>query len=40
MNPIAQGLGIGIISGLVLFFVCARLGYIEKLMDMMDRWFK
>lgn len=40
MNPIAQAFGIGILIGIVLFFILARLGLIDKFLISVDKWFK
>lgn len=40
MNPIAQAFGIGIVLGIILFFILARAGLIDKLLVSMDKWFK
>jgi|GEM_PF-2041886 hypothetical protein len=40
MSLIAQSFGTGIILGILLFFVCAHLGWIDKLLISVDRWFR
>lgn len=40
MNPIAQAFGIGIILGIILFFILARIGLIDKFLVSLDKWFK
>jgi predicted RND superfamily exporter protein len=40
MNPVAQAFGIGIILGIILFFILARVGLIDKLLVSIDKWFK
>lgn len=40
MNPTAQAFGIGIILGVILFFILARAGLIDKLLASMNKWFK
>lgn len=40
MNAMAQAFGIGTILGIVLFFVLARFGVIDKLLVSIERWFK
>ena len=40
MSPIAQAFGIGMILGIVLFFVLAGFGVIDKLIVSMNKWFK
>ena len=40
MSGIAQALGIGFLLGIVLFFICAWLGWIDKLIVSMDKWFR
>jgi len=40
MNTLAQSFAIGIILGLVLFFAFARLGWIDRFLLSMDRWFR
>lgn len=40
MNPIAQAFGIGIVLGIILFFVLARAGLIDKWLASMDKWFR
>jgi hypothetical protein len=34
---VAQALGFGIVAGIVLFFVLQRLGWIDKLIDKLER---
>jgi predicted RND superfamily exporter protein len=40
MSVIAQSFGIGIMLGIILFFVCAYFGWIDKLLISVDRWFR
>lgn len=40
MNQTAQALGIGTIIGIILFFVLAAFGLIDKLIASMERWFR
>jgi hypothetical protein len=40
MNPIAEAFGIGIIIGIVLFFVSVYFGWIDKLINAIDKRFK
>ncbi len=40
MNLIAQAFGIGIIIGIILFFVFVRLGWIDKLIESIEKWFR
>jgi predicted RND superfamily exporter protein len=40
MNPIAQAFGIGIIIGIILFFILARIGLIDKFLKSIDKWFR
>jgi putative effector of murein hydrolase LrgA (UPF0299 family) len=40
MNPIAEAFGIGTIIGIVLFFVFLQLGWIDKIINSIDRRFK
>ena len=40
MNPIAQAFGIGIIIGIILFFVCIRFGWIDKFFAAIEKKFK
>jgi len=40
MSPIAQAFGIGILLGIVLFFILAGFGLIDKLLVKIDGWFK
>lgn len=40
MSQTAQALGIGTIIGIVLFFVMAAFGLIDKLIISMEKWFK
>jgi ABC-type nitrate/sulfonate/bicarbonate transport system permease component len=40
MNTIAEAFGIGTIIGIVLFFVMVRLGWIDKLIDSIDKRFR
>lgn len=37
MNAMAQAFGIGTLLGIVLFFVLARYGLIDKLIDSLDK---
>ena len=39
MSHIAQAFGVGMIIGICIFFVCAYLGWIDKLLVSADRWF-
>lgn len=39
MNPVAQAFATGIILGLLLFFVLAYLGLIDRLIKSMEHWF-
>lgn len=40
MSQTAMALGIGTILGLVLFFVLAAFGLIDKLIASIDGWFE
>ena len=40
MSLIAQSFGGGMVLGVVLFFVCAYLGWIDKILISADRWFR
>lgn len=40
MSAMAQAVGIGFILGIVIFFICARIGWIDKLIASMDKWFR
>jgi hypothetical protein len=40
MSPIAMGFGIGMILGIVLFFVLLAIGWIDKLLKWMDSLYK
>ncbi|ADE12105.1 hypothetical protein [Sideroxydans lithotrophicus] len=40
MNATAQAFGIGIILGIIVFFILAKFGVIDKLLVSMDKWFK
>jgi predicted RND superfamily exporter protein len=40
MSPIAQAFGIGMILGIILFFVLAGFGLIDKLIASIDKWFR
>jgi hypothetical protein len=37
MSALPQAFGIGTIAGIVLFFVLAKFGYIDKLIHWIDR---
>ena len=39
MNPTAIALSIGIILGMILFFVCMGTGLLDKLLASMENWF-
>lgn len=39
MSHTAQALGIGTIIGIVLFFVMASMGLIDKLIASIEHWF-
>lgn len=38
MNEIAQAFEVGVAYGIVLFFMCAHFGYLEKLLVAMEKW--
>jgi hypothetical protein len=40
MNTVAEAFGIGTIIGIILFFVMLRLGWIDKLIQSIDRRFR
>lgn len=40
MNETAQALGIGTLIGIVLFFVLAGFGVIDKLIASVENWFQ
>jgi hypothetical protein len=40
MSVIAQSFCGGLILGIILFFVCAQLGWIDKILNSADRWFR
>jgi ABC-type nitrate/sulfonate/bicarbonate transport system permease component len=40
MNSVALGFGIGTIIGIILFFVLVRIGWIDKLIESIDKRFK
>jgi hypothetical protein len=40
MNATAQAFGIGIILGIIAFFILAKFGVIDKMLASMDKWFK
>ena len=39
MSIIAQYFAIGMLLGIGIFFLCAYLGWIDKLIVSADRWF-
>jgi hypothetical protein len=40
MNPIAEAFGIGTIIGIVMFFVFVYIGWIDKLINSINKRFK
>jgi ABC-type nitrate/sulfonate/bicarbonate transport system permease component len=40
MNSTALGFGIGIIIGIILFFVLVSIGWIDKLVEWIDKRFR
>jgi hypothetical protein len=40
MNSTALGFGVGIIIGLILFFVLLSIGWIDKLIEWIDERFR